>query len=72
MLAGFHTSDALTIEMPEALDDKKEEELMQKELYWSMKEMKRYNNLRGAFPTRPDAEHPSETPNSTIHEDDCL
>lgn len=42
-----------------------EEEMMEREMYWSMKEMKRYNALRGAWPLREEEKHEEEEDTAT-------
>jgi hypothetical protein len=39
-----------------------EDEYLQKEMYWGMKEMKRYNALRGSWPVRESAQEPKSAP----------
>ncbi len=39
-----------------------EDEYLQKEMYWGMKEMNRYNALRGSWPVRESAPEPQNAP----------
>ena len=54
MRAGARTT-AFVASGADATSNDEDMELLQKELYWGMKEMKRYNALRGSWPVRDGA-----------------